>query len=240
MTTKKEIKLTKKEMARLHKGVPIDKDEVTITYDYLIDPALPKVSELDEGDSEGTEEEMEEMIDYDGSVLGSKVPLGYMNNKTISQRKTTDAVVPATRQGGEQGKGYFYKRYWGESVEEVTEEDISGVLGIDGDEDGVVDTDTMSRDEVVDMFEKVYDMDEVEANERADKSGALKGTKKRIFEDEEIMNMLEVILNSKDEPNDFKKKDEETDSMLNRKIDQLKKYITSKGYSLKDVLKKIQ
>ena len=68
-----------------------------------------------------TEEELDELVDFDGSVLGSKVPLGYMNNKTISQRKTTDAVVPATRQGGEQGKGYFYKRYWGESVEEVGE-----------------------------------------------------------------------------------------------------------------------
>ena len=115
-------------------------------------------------------------------------------------------------------------------------------LGIDSDEDGVVDTDLMSRDEVVDMFEKVYDMSEIEANERADKSGAIKGNKKRIFEDEDIMNMLEVIINSKDEPKEIKDKeeDETDDSMLNRKIDQLKKYITSKGYSIEDVLKKLK
>ena len=56
------------------------------------------------------------------------------------------------------------------------------------------------------------------------------------------MNMLEVILNSKDEPKEIKDKeeDETDDSMLNRKIDQLKKYITSKGYSIEDVLKKLK
>tara|TARA_B100000287_G_scaffold420211_1_gene459328 strand:- start:117 stop:815 length:699 start_codon:yes stop_codon:yes gene_type:complete len=232
MAKKQKLHITDDEMKKLHKNGTLEKEDITITF------GTKDVS----NDKNSTESELEELVDFDGSVLGSKVPLGYMNNKTISQRKTTDAVVPATRQGGEQGKGYFYKRYWGESVEEVKEEDISGVLGIDSDEDGVVDTDLMSRDEVVDMFEKVYDMSEIEANERADKSGAIKGNKKRIFEDEDIMNMLEVILNSKDEPKEIKDKeeDETDDSMLNRKIDQLKKYITSKGYSIEDVLKKLK
>ena len=238
MEKNEPIVLYKDDMEKLHSSGMLEKDDITLV--YTPDPELPEASSSTE--DEPVEGELEELVDFDGSVLGSKVPLGYMNNKTISQRKTTDAVVPATRQGGEQGKGYFYKRYWGESVEEVKEEDISGVLGIDSDEDGVVDTDLMSRDEVVDMFEKVYDMSEIEANERADKSGAIKGNKKRIFEDEDIMNMLEVILNSKDEPKEIKDKeeDETDDSMLNRKIDQLKKYITSKGYSIEDVLKKLK
>ena len=110
MATKKEIELTKDEMKLLHKGMPIDKDEVVITYDYLIDPALPSQSELEEKKSEDTEEEIDELVDFDGSILGNKVPLGYNNNQTISQKKTTDAVVPATRQSGEQGKTGFRVR----------------------------------------------------------------------------------------------------------------------------------
>ena len=233
MEKNKPIVITQDDMEKLHSSGMLEKENVTLV--YMIDPELPKESDLDE---EETEEELDELVDFDGSVLGSKVPLGYMNNKTISQRKTTDAVVPATRQGGEQGKGYFYKRYWGESVEEVGEHDMSKVLGMDADDDGVLDTDVMTAGEVKERFKDEYDLDDFQ--ERMEKSGVIgKGSsrKKRIFEDEDIMKMMEVILQSKDEPKDIT---DTSDNLLDRKVEQLKKYMNKRGYSLDDILDKLK
>ena len=216
-------------MSNLHDKGVLEKDEITITFN----PSDASSTEDDQ-----VEGELEELVDFDGSVLGSKVPLGYMNNKTISQRKTTDAVVPATRQGGEQGKGYFYKRYWGESVEEVGEHDMSKVLGMDADDDGVLDTDVMTAGEVKDRFKNEYDLDDFQ--DRMDKSGVIgkgKSRKKRIFEDEDIMKMMEVILQSKDEPKDITST---SDDLLDRKIEQLKKYMDKQGYTMDDILDKLK
>ena len=207
MAKKQKIHLSDKDMSKLHDKGVLEKDEITITF-------TPSAASSTEDTP--VESEIEELVDFDGSVLGSKVPLGYMNNKTISQRKTTDAVVPATRQGGEQGKGYFYKRYWGESVEEVGEHDMSKVLGMDADDDGVLDTDVMTAGEVKDRFKDEYDLDDFQ--ERMDKSGVIgkgKSRKKRIFEDEDIMKMMEVILQSKDEPKDITTT---SDDLLNKKV----------------------
>ena len=109
MEKNEPIVLYKDDMEKLHSSGMLEKDDITLV--YTPDPELPEASSSTE--DEPVEGELEELVDFDGSVLGSKVPLGYMNNKTISQRKTTDAVVPATRQGGEQGKGYGDKRYGG-------------------------------------------------------------------------------------------------------------------------------
>jgi len=229
MAKKQKIHLSDKDMSKLHDKGVLEKDEITITF-------TPSAASSTEDTP--VESEIEELVDFDGSVLGSKVPLGYMNNKTISQRKTTDAVVPATRQGGEQGKGYFYKRYWGESVEEVGEHDMSKVLGMDADDDGVLDTDVMTAGEVKDRFKDEYDLDDFQ--ERMDKSGVIgkgKSRKKRIFEDEDIMKMMEVILQSKDEPKDITTT---SDDLLNKKVNQLKKYMDKHGYSMDDILGKLK
>tara|TARA_R100001086_G_scaffold249306_1_gene188669 strand:- start:1231 stop:1929 length:699 start_codon:yes stop_codon:yes gene_type:complete len=229
MAKKQKIHLSDKDMSNLHDKGVLEKDEITITFN----PSAVSSTEDDQ-----VEGELEELVDFDGSVLGSKVPLGYMNNKTISQRKTTDAVVPATRQGGEQGKGYFYKRYWGESVEEVGEHDMSKVLGMDADDDGVLDTDVMTAGEVKDRFKDEYDLDDFQ--DRMDKSGVIgkgKSRKKRIFEDEDIMKMMEVILQSKDEPKDITST---SDDLLDRKLEQLKKYMDKQGYTMDDILDKLK
>jgi len=197
--------------------------------------------EVNETDSEG---ELEELVDFDGSVLGNKVPLGYEMNQTMSAKKTTDAVVPATRQSGLQGRGYMYKRYWGESVEELGEMDMSDMLGAQDDdaevgEEGVpLQTDTMSKKEVVDMYQEKYGFEEDEAEDRADATGAIEGDKKRLIEDEDILNMLEVILSKKENDNSIHSDEPLKDDMLERKARHLKKYIDKKGYDMKEIMKK--
>ena len=81
---------------------------------------------------------------------------------------------------------------------------MSKVLGMDADDDGVLDTDLMTAGEVKERFKDEYDLDDYQ--DRMDKSGVIgkgKSRKKRIFEDEDIMKMMEVILQSKDEPKDI-------------------------------------
>ncbi len=187
-----------------------------------------------------TEEELDELVDYDGSVLGGKTPLGYMNNKTVSSKKTTDAVVPATRQGGEQGRGYFYKRYWGESVERVGEEDMTKVLGMDSDGDDIIDTDTMSKNEIKSRYKKQYGFDDNEAEDRTETSGAIKGRKKRLFEDDEVMKMMEIILKSKDSDKEISEKNEVSDEIFEKKLKSLKKYADRQGIPLKSIIEKLK
>ena len=42
------------------------------------------------------EEEVNELIDFDGSMQSSKIPMGSENVKTLGSKKTTDDVVKGT------------------------------------------------------------------------------------------------------------------------------------------------
>ena len=188
----------------------------------------------------GEEEELEELVDYDGSIVGSKIPLGWENVKTISATKTMDANVPMSRGGGMKGKySNALRRYWGESVEEIGEHDMTDVLGYD-------DTIYMDANETIEYFKTEHDMEEDEAEGRAesmgkttdlDKKGDEAENFQRLVEDDDVMKMLEIILSKKDDDlqvqNDLNYSE---DSMLDRKIKHLKKYARNKGYSVKDIV----
>ena len=51
------------------------------------------------------------------------------------------------------------------------------------------------------------------------------------------MKMMEVILQSKDEPKDITST---SDDLLDRKIEQLKKYMDKQGYTMDDILDKLK
>ena len=186
----------------------------------------------------GEEEEIEELVDYDGSIIGSKVPLGWENVKTMSATKTMDATVPMSRQSGEQGRGYFFKRYWGESVEEIGEHDMTDVLGYD-------DTVYMDANETIEYFKKEHDMDEDEAEDRAeamgkttdlDEKGEDSSNFQRLVEDDDVLRMLEIILTKKDDSSGIQDLNNTEDSMLDRKIRHLKKYARNKGYTMDELI----
>ena len=106
-----------------------------LKHDGTCNVVHPKMSHKEwEEDQEnlvtGEEEEIEELVDYDGSIVGSKIPLGWENVKTMSATKTMDATVPMSRQSGIQGRGSFFRRYWGESVEEIGEHDMKIELNL--------------------------------------------------------------------------------------------------------------
>ena len=212
------------------------------------DETHPKMSHEEwEDDQEnlitGEEEELEELVDYDGSIVGSKVPLGWENVKTMSATKTMDASIPMSRQSGEQGRGYFFKRYWGESVEELGEHDMSEVLGYD-------DTIFMDADETIEYFKKEHDMDETEAEDRAESMGKTKDLDKkgeadenfqRLVEDDDIIKMLEVILNKKDENTDIQNtEDVEIPHYIDKKLRLIQKYARNNGINMNSIINRLK
>jgi hypothetical protein len=194
------------------------------------------------GDEDATEEEVNELIDFDGSMISSKVPSGTDTNKTIGARKTTDDAVKGTSQAGVwTGGGHYFKRYYGESIEELGEHDMSEVLGYE-------DTEFKNAAETIEYFKKEHDMDEDEAKERAESMGKTKSLDKkgqqRLTEKEKIKklaedkakNMIEVILSNKEEDKGLS---DGKNSMLDIKIKQLLRLASVEGVSIDELLNKI-
>ena len=191
----------------------------------------------------GEEEELEELVDYDGSIVGSKVPLGWENVKTMSATKTMDATIPMSRQSGEQGRGYFFKRFWGESVEEIDEHDMTDVLGYD-------DTVHMDAGETIEYFKKEHDMEEGEAEERAESMGKTKSLDKksnkgesfqRLVEDDDIVKMLEVLLKNKDEDTGIQSTDDaEIPHYIDKKLRLIQKYARNHGVNMKSIINRLK
>ena len=192
----------------------------------------------------GEEEELEELVDYDGSIVGSKIPLGWENVKTMSATKTLDATIPMSRQSGEQGRGYFFKRYWGESVDrELDEHDMSEVLGYD-------DTIYMDANETIEYFKTEHDMKDDEAEEGAESMGKTKDLDKkgegsenfqRLVEDDDIIKMLEVILKKKDENTDIQNHDDlEIPHYIDKKLRLIQKYARNHSVNMKSIINRLK
>tara|TARA_R100001443_G_scaffold29995_5_gene43482 strand:+ start:1840 stop:2673 length:834 start_codon:yes stop_codon:yes gene_type:complete len=197
----------------------------------------------DELDNEDTsEKEVTELVDFDGSMVSSKIPPGTDTNKTIGARKTTDDAVKGTSQAGVwTGGGHYFKRYYGESVEELGEHDMSEVLGYE-------DTEFKNAEETIEYFKKEHDMEEDEAKERAEAMGKTKSLDKkgqqRLTEKEKIKklaedkakNMIEVILSTREDDKDLS---DGKNSMLDVKIKQLLRLASAEGVSIEELLNKI-
>jgi len=213
-----------------------DEERLKMIDDILMD-------ELGYSGEGGDVEEVNELLDFDGSIQSSKIPPGADNVKSISSRKTTDDVVKATRQAGSwTGAGHYFKRYYGESIEEIGEHDMSEVLGFE-------DTEFKDAEETIEYFEKEHDMDKVEATERAESMG--KTTKlddngqQRLTEKEKLKklsedkakNMIEVLLSNKEAGREISNGE---NSLLDTKIKQLIRLSSAEGVSEDELLKKIK
>jgi len=212
-----------------------DEEHLKLIQDILDDELEP----IDDTDVE----EVNELIDFDGSMVSSKIPPGTDGNRTIGARKTTDDKVKATSQAGVwTGGGHYFKRYYGESVEEIGEHDMSEVLGFE-------DTEFKNAEETIKYFESEHDMDEIEAAERAESMGKTKNLddngQQRLTEKEKLKkvseekarNMIEVILSNRDEDMGIKSS---KSTLLDTKIKQLLRLANTEGLSIDQLISKIK
>ena len=172
-----------------------------------------------EVDAEG---EIDELVDSDGTMLGSNIPI---LNLRLSPRKTTDQTIPMSRVSNDPvTKGY--RVYWGESEDKqdniVSEIDYSDAFGYE---------ETENKD-FKDTVNTLKDMGVENAIERAKQFGKLpkqkrKGgkLKQRLVEKEkleesqrqEMIKMVEDILTKKSKKDgDVVKKVEDTQKSISQ------------------------
>lgn len=191
--------------------------------------------------------EVSELVDEDGTMLGSRVPL---LNLTLTPRKTMDQTVAATRVTNDPiTRGY--RVYWGESEEKdddvLSEVDFSDAFGYEETED-------MDFKDSVKTLKKMGVENPVE---RTEQFGKIKGVKpkkdstgkrvlkQRLSEKEtieerqrrEMVKMVEDILTKKSKDNgDVIGKDTTISKILVKNLESIKKIADKEGISINKLI----
>lgn len=178
-----------------------------------------------------TEGEIDELVDFDGTMNSSKIPI---IDPHVSPKKTTDQTVAATRTS-QDPYALGFRRY-------VGEEDMSGAFGWE-------ETEKKGFEDTIEYLEDVLGVDNAEArakemgkDEKLEKN-KLPGSftrqrlyeKERVFTKEQIMKMREDLLVDKDADNDIRPSDETVSSIILRNIKALKKLAGKEGISMKQL-----
>ena len=177
-------------------------------------------------------EEIDELIDYDGSILNSKIPI---HDPKMSPTKTMDQTIYSTSQPGNPFlRGY--RVYYGESV--MREEDLTGAFGYD----------VVSGDTYEDCVDKMTQMEVENPEERCqafgkspklDEKGQERLTEKEIKEAQrkKMIGMLEDLLVKKSSDKDINSKESKASSVLLKNLKSVKKMADKEGLSTTDLIK---
>ena len=216
---------------------------------------IPEKYKEKEIDGEG---ELAEFVDADGTLLGSNIP---MLDQQMHPRKTLDQTIKMARAN----QWPYYKRYWGESIENniknlLDEVDQSETFGWDEtenastydeadeifkDELGVEDD--MEREERVKRLGFDRNLDKQLKNEK--KRGMCRNcfTKRRLseLEKEKMTDLIdEILVKKKKKSNDVVPKDDSEDSpvskILIRNIESIKKIADKEGISINKLIKHLK
>ena len=176
--------------------------------------------------------ELDELVDSDGTMLSSKIPI---LDPHLTPRKTMDQTVSMARNVYDIFR-MGYRRYF-------YEEDMSKVFGREED------TDFMSYDETVDFLSDLLGIEDAkskskkreiegDAEERAKEMGKIPGKKKiqRLFEKEEEVS--EDVLVKKTKMNgDVNKKEKIASQIIKRNIQFIKKQAEQEGITINELIK---
>jgi hypothetical protein len=182
--------------------------------------------------------EIEELIDYDGTMLNSKIPI---LDPALHPKKTTDQTVAATRITQDPLLRGF-RVYYGES--ELKEVDMSDAFGYE-------ETQDMDAEETIKFLEKEFGMEPEVAHSRAEEMGkSPERDKKSEFKDdknfvgrpilkEKEIKIEEDILTQKGNQSDILN-NQEASSILLRNAKLVKKLAEKEGISLNQLFKMIK
>lgn len=152
--------------------------------------------EKEQGENKETneEQELDELVDYDGSLASSKIPLGINKTNKVSKSTSDDAVKTGHQKGN--GMGYYYRRYWGESYNraQLGEPEFDGVE---------------TAEDCIEYFMGEYDKSPEGAKEKCELHGYETVTSKQEFEndpkkrlvemsEQKMRDMLEILLSKND------------------------------------------
>jgi len=197
--------------------------------------------------SEEPKEELEELVDFDGTMNNSKIPildprtttpgLSTMDKRVASGHQTQDPLMRG------------YRVYYGESV--VKEEDMADAFGFE-------ETQFMDAKETIDYFVDELEFDEKDAEDRASEMGkdedmdknskykkfknfVMRGRlveKEKTFTKEDVQKMAEdIVLKKSDDKGLTQKEDDDVSPIIRRNIKALKNMADSEGISIPTLIK---
>jgi hypothetical protein len=180
-------------------------------------------------------EEIDELIDFDGTLSNSKIPI---HDPTLSPTKTMDQTVFSTRQAGNPlTRGY--RVYYGESV--VREINVHGAFGFENTElegeDAKEAIETFKELGVEDPKGRAKEMGYDPKLEKKKLPGSF--TRKRLEEvqKEKMIKVLEDILTKKSKDSDVHSKELKTSKIFIKNLKSLKKMAEKEGISNLDIIK---
>ena len=195
------------------------------------------------------EKELDELVNSDGSMSNSSMPI---LDPRLHPTKTMDQTVAAARITNDPiARGY--RTYYGESVEEVSEEDMSGAFGFE-------ETKELDGKETYEYFKDELDMDDMEAWERTEEQGKDPSGKKdekspykkdknfvtratlSEIQRQKMIKMVEDMLAQKKNANNSdvvtkEKSDIEIPPIIKKNLTSLLKQMEKQGMSKKDLIK---
>jgi hypothetical protein len=176
-------------------------------------------------------EEIDELIDFDGTLSNSKIPI---HDPTLSPTKTMDQTVFSTRQAGNPlTRGY--RVYYGESLQR--EHNFKSAYGWE-------ETEHLPADETIEVLDDMGVEDPVGRALEFGKDPKLdkkkkKGSDMRILtlEREKMIKVLEDILTKKSKDSDVHSKELKTSKIFIKNLKSLKKMAEKEGLSTSDIIK---
>jgi hypothetical protein len=204
--------------------------------------------------SKTIKQDLEELVKDDGSMGNSAIPI---LDPRLHPRKTMDQTVAASRITNDPiSRGY--RTYYGESVEEVSEIDMSGAFGYEETED-------MDGAQTYKYLVKKMGMEPDDAKERTkqqgkdpsgkkdkkspyykDKNFITRATLSEIQKQKAIKVVEDILMGKKNSDNsevgkkDMGKNVEELPSLIRKNLKSLLKHAESNGVSKEDLIKMIK
>jgi hypothetical protein len=199
--------------------------------------------------TKGLKKDLEELVNLDGALSNSKIPI---LDPRLHPMKTMDQTVAAARITNDPiSRGY--RTYYGESVEEIEEIDMSKAFGYEETED-------MDGEETFKYLVKNMKMSPDEAKERTkqkgqdptgekdkkspyykDKNFITRATISEIQKQKMIKVVEDILMGKKNYDNsEVGKKEPEVSKVLKKNISSLKKQAEKEGLSLAELLKMLK
>lgn len=193
--------------------------------------------------------DLEELVNADGAMSNSSIPI---LDPKLHPKKTMDQTISMARITNDPiARGY--RSYYGESVEEIEEIDMSGAFGYEETED-------MDGKDTFEYLVKDMGMDPEEAKERTKQKGqdptGKKDKKSPYYKDpnfitratlseiqkQKAIKVVEDLLVKKKSSNggDVNKTNLETSRMLRRNLTVLKTQAEKEGISVSDLIKMLK
>jgi len=199
--------------------------------------------------TKGLKKDLEELVNLDGALSNSKIPI---LDPKLHPKKTMDQTVAAARITNDPiSRGY--RSYYGESVEEIDEINMSGAFGYEETED-------MDGPETYEYYKDELDMEPEEAKERTkqqgkdpsgkkdknspyykDKNFITRATLSEIQKQKAIKMVEDLLMKNKNSDNsEVGKKENQASNILKKNISSLKKQAEKEGLSVAELIKMLK